>query len=119
MTPPSRSEGFLPLTPGRIVLKAEPLDPIAEAAGGDFSETVAADAQRAAREAWATAEQLLLDGIQDIRAQAKAYSDDPGRTVDEAQRFVVERVRERPVTAALAGLGVGFLLGLLFSGRGK
>ncbi len=101
------------------MLKVEPLDPNAEAAGGDFSDTFAADAQHVAREAWAAAERLLLDGIQTIRAQAKAYSDDPARTVDKAQRFVVERVRERPVTAALAGLGVGFLLGLLLSSRGK
>lgn len=101
------------------MLKAEPLDPIAEAASGDFSDTVTVDAQRAAKEARAMAEQLLLDGIQALRAQAKAYSDDPGRTVEEAQRFVVERVRERPLTAVLAGLGVGCLLGLLLSGRGK
>ena len=97
----------------------EPFDPIAESAGGDFSETVSADAQRAAGEAWATAEQLLVNSIQAIRAQARACSDDPGRTVHEAQRFVVDRVRERPVTAALAGIGVGFFLGLLLSGRGK
>ncbi len=101
------------------MLKAEPSDPLAEAAGGDFSESLVTDAQQAARVAWATAQQLLLDGFQAIRAQAKAYSDDPGRTLDEAQRFVVTRVTERPVTATLAGLGVGFVLGLLLSGRGK
>ncbi len=107
------------LTPGRIVLKVEYLEHIAEATGGGFSETVAADTQRAGRKDWVAAEKLLFDGIQAIRTHAKAYSDDPGRTMEETQRFVVERVRERPVTAALAALGVGFLLGMLLSGRGK
>ena len=100
-------------------MKVEYLGNIAEAVGRDFSETAAADTQPAAREAWVAAEKLLLDGIQAIRAHAKASLNDPGRTVEETQRFVVERVRERPVTAALAGLGVGFLLGMLLSGRGK
>jgi ElaB/YqjD/DUF883 family membrane-anchored ribosome-binding protein len=39
--------------------------------------------------------------------------------VDEAQRYVVERVKERPVTATLAGIGVGLLLGLLLANRSQ
>ncbi len=35
------------------------------------------------------------------------------------QRYVVERVKERPVTATLAGLGVGLLLGLLLANRSQ
>ncbi len=41
------------------------------------------------------------------------------RALDEAQRFVVERVKARPVTALMAGLGAGVLVGLLLSSRGK
>ena len=39
------------------------------------------------------------------------------KQVDEASRYVSERVRERPITATLAGLGVGVLLGLLLAGN--
>jgi len=39
--------------------------------------------------------------------------------VEEAQRYVMERVKERPMTATLAGLGVGVLIGLLLSNRSR
>jgi ElaB/YqjD/DUF883 family membrane-anchored ribosome-binding protein len=42
-----------------------------------------------------------------------------GRVLDDAQRFIVERVKARPVTALMAGLGAGILVGLLLSSRGK
>ena len=45
--------------------------------------------------------------------------DNAGEHFDEAQRYVVARVRERPLTATLAGLGVGLLLGLLLANRSK
>ena len=37
--------------------------------------------------------------------------------IDEAQKYVVERIKERPVVATLAGLGVGLLLGLMMASR--
>ncbi len=76
-----------------------------------------AQAERRLTEAAKVAERVIRDGIEAVRAQTHGYSGPA--TVDDAQRYVVERVKERPVTAALAGLGVGFLLGVLLSSRGK
>jgi len=76
-------------------------------------------AERRLSEAARTAERVIKDGVEAIKAQTQAYSGPAGQSVEEAQRFVVERVKERPVTATLAGLGVGFLLGLLLSSRGR
>lgn len=100
-------------------MKAEPLDPVAERDDANSPEAVAEDIRRAAKEGWANAERLLADGIEAVRAQTKAYAEDPAQTLDEAQRFIVGRVKERPVTAAFAGLGLGVLIGLLLSSRGK
>jgi ElaB/YqjD/DUF883 family membrane-anchored ribosome-binding protein len=84
--------------------------------------------QKAFREALATAEQTiteaakraekaLKEGVETLRAQTKTYRDTAGQQAEEAQRYVLERVKERPVTATLTGLGVGVLLGLLLSNR--
>ena len=87
-----------------------------ESAQRALKDSLAA-AERRLSEAAKTAERVIRDGIETIRAQTQAYSGPAGQTVEEAQRYVVERVKERPVTATLAGLGVGFLLGLLLSSR--
>ena len=60
-------------------------------------------------------EKNLHDGVDTVRAQSRAYMDNAGQHMDEAQRYVVDRVRERPVAATLAGLGVGILLGMLLA----
>ena len=112
-------------------MSAEPLNTDADRIESTVSQDEAAEAgQRAFKEALATAEKLLADaarmaekafkeGVEALKAQTKAYSGPASQTVDDAQRYVIERVKERPVTAALAGLGVGFLLGVLLSSRGK
>jgi ElaB/YqjD/DUF883 family membrane-anchored ribosome-binding protein len=65
------------------------------------------------------ASSLLKDLAKAVRARGRAYAGPAGQSVDEAQRFLVERVKARPVTAMFAGLGAGLLLGLLLSSRGK
>ena len=83
-----------------------------------FSEAVSA-AERTLNEAAKTAEKVLKEGVETLRAQTRAYTDNAGEHFEEAQRYVVSRVRERPLTATLAGLGVGLLLGLLLANRSK
>ncbi len=83
-----------------------------------FTDAVSAG-ERALSDAVRTAERVFKDGVETLRAQTRAYTDNAGQHVDEAQRYVMDRVKERPVTATLTGLGVGLLLGLLLSHRSK
>jgi len=61
------------------------------------------------------AERMLQDGIETLRAQSRVYVDAAGEQLGTAQRYVVERVKEKPVTATMAGVGVGLLLGFLLA----
>lgn len=76
-------------------------------------------AERGLTEAAKAAERVIKDSMEALRAQTRAYSGPAAESFEEAQRYVVRRVKDRPVTATLAGLGVGFLLGILLSSRGK
>jgi ElaB/YqjD/DUF883 family membrane-anchored ribosome-binding protein len=74
-------------------------------------------AERGIREAAKRIEKALRDGVVNIRDQASPYREEAEQRFDDAQKFFVERVKERPLTATLAGLGVGLLLGLLLASR--
>ena len=56
------------------------------------------------------------DGVEQLRGQARDAADQAGDQFDTAKLYMVERVQERPMTATLAALGAGFVLGLLFAG---
>ena len=49
--------------------------------------------------------------------RGREYYDDAAERFEEAQRYVIERVQERPVQSTAIALGVGFVLGLLIAGR--
>jgi ElaB/YqjD/DUF883 family membrane-anchored ribosome-binding protein len=74
-------------------------------------------AERNIREAAKRIERAVRDGVETLKAQTEPYRDSAGAQFDEAQKFVVARVKERPLTATLAGVGVGLLLGLLLASR--
>jgi ElaB/YqjD/DUF883 family membrane-anchored ribosome-binding protein len=74
-------------------------------------------AEQTIRDAAKRVEKAVREGVETIKAQSGPYRDNATQQFDEAQKYVVERVKERPVTATLAGLGVGLLLGLLLSNR--
>jgi ElaB/YqjD/DUF883 family membrane-anchored ribosome-binding protein len=79
-----------------------------------------AEAQRSFNEAAKRVEKAVADGLEQIRAQSRTYADNAGQHLDEAQRYVVERVKEKPLMAAGTALGVGVLIGLLLaSGRNR
>ena len=74
-------------------------------------------AERGIREAAKRVEKAMREGVDSLRSQAGPYRDQASQQFDEAQQYVIERVKERPVTATLAGIGVGLLLGLLLASR--
>jgi ElaB/YqjD/DUF883 family membrane-anchored ribosome-binding protein len=88
----------------------------ASAAKSNFGEAAAA-AKTNLADAAKRIEQSLTQGLETLRAQTRTYTDTAGQQVDEASRYASERIRERPITATLAGLGVGVLLGLLLAGN--
>jgi len=83
-----------------------------------LSEALGA-AERTIISATKAAERALKDSLEALRAQTSSYTDEARQHFEEGQRFVAEHVRQRPLTATLAGLGVGLLLGLLLSNRSK
>ncbi|MBC6983207.1 MULTISPECIES: DUF883 domain-containing protein [unclassified Caulobacter] len=61
-------------------------------------------------------ERRVRDSADDLRARAQQYYDDGRIRLDEAQTYLVERVKERPIAATLTAVGAGVLIGLLMAG---
>lgn len=51
------------------------------------------------------------------RVRGREYYDEAQDRFDDAQRYVVERVQERPIQSTAIALGVGVVIGLLLAGR--
>ncbi|HSV01589.1 MAG TPA: hypothetical protein VLI41_00160 [Phenylobacterium sp.] len=81
----------------------------------DTGGRLTAEAQRSFADARARIEQAVQDGLEQLRAQSRAYADTASQQLEQAQQYVTERVRERPLAATGAALGVGVLIGLLLS----
>lgn len=81
----------------------------------DTASNLSAEAQRSFAEAAKRFEQVVHEGMEQLRAQSRAYADTASQQLDDAQRYVVERVRERPLAATGAALGIGVLVGLLLA----
>ncbi|CAN7188076.1 hypothetical protein LJR219_000419 [Phenylobacterium sp. LjRoot219] len=89
----------------------------ASAASAD-SKQLTAEAQRVFSEYRGKIQQAVQDGLEQFRAQSRTYADSAGEQFDHAQQYMTERVRERPLAATGAALGLGVLIGLLLaSGR--
>jgi ElaB/YqjD/DUF883 family membrane-anchored ribosome-binding protein len=95
----------------------------AKAAASSVAEAaseIASQAERTFADAAKRFEKIVSEGVEQIRAQSRTYADTTVEHLDEAQRYVVERVREKPLMAAGTALGVGLLIGLLLaSGRNR
>jgi ElaB/YqjD/DUF883 family membrane-anchored ribosome-binding protein len=76
-------------------------------------------AERNIRDAAKRIEKAVREGVDTLRTQAEPYRENATQQFDEAQKFVVERIKERPVVATLAGVGVGLLVGLLLANRSE
>jgi len=86
----------------------------------DTASKFAAQAERSFADAAKRFEKVVSESLEQVRAQSRTYADSAGQQLDEAQRYVVERVKEKPLMAAGTALGVGVLIGLLLaSGRNR
>lgn len=110
-TPPTNATGLSDAEQTKAALKSA-------AKSAERSLLEATDqAREKLTEAAARTEAAVREGIETLRAQSRAYADTASEQFDVASQYVVDRVKERPVTATLAGLGVGLLIGLLLAGR--
>lgn len=86
-----------------------------KSAAVDASKHLSAEAQRTFNDAAKRIERAISEGVEQFRAQSRTYADSAGEHIDEASRYVTERVKERPLAATGAAIGVGVLIGLLLS----
>jgi ElaB/YqjD/DUF883 family membrane-anchored ribosome-binding protein len=97
--------------------KAAQLAPETPAAG-DAAAKLSAEAQKVVADAAKRIELAVQEGLKQLQAQSRVYADVAGEHLDEATEYVSARVRERPLAALGAALGVGVLIGMLLgSGR--
>ena len=82
----------------------------------DEADRLGRELPRLAREASERARGVLGEQVGRWRDRGEEYADAAGEGLETARVFVVERVQERPLTATVAALGVGFLLGVLLAG---
>lgn len=87
----------------------------AVSAATDKATKLSSEAQKSFAEAAKRIEAAVQEGIEQLRAQSRAYADTAGQQLDHAQTYVTERVKERPLAATGAALGIGVLIGLLLS----
>jgi ElaB/YqjD/DUF883 family membrane-anchored ribosome-binding protein len=78
-----------------------------------------AEAEKTLRALAERLEKIVQDAVDLARARSKVYADNAGEQLETAQKYVTERVQERPLTATMTALGVGVLIGLLLSGRNR
>lgn len=65
------------------------------------------------------ADRLVRERTEELRRRAKEYYADAADRLDVAQRYVSERVQEKPMTTTMAAVGVGLVLGLLLAGSSR
>ncbi len=65
------------------------------------------------------AERLLKDSLGVFRSYTAPYTEEAVRHLADGRRYVLDHVRQRPLTVTLAGLSVGLFLGMLWSSRSK
>jgi ElaB/YqjD/DUF883 family membrane-anchored ribosome-binding protein len=87
--------------------------------GVDKGVRMTAEAQRSFADARTRIEQAVQDGLEQLRSQSRAYADNASQQIEQASQYMTDRVRERPLAATGAALGVGVLIGLLLSAGRK
>ncbi|MET0271877.1 MAG: hypothetical protein ABW360_02695 [Phenylobacterium sp.] len=88
-----------------------------KAAASEAAARLTTEAQRTFADAKKRIEAAVAEGVEQLRAQSRAYADTAGQQIDEASKYLTEQVKERPLAATGAALGIGVLIGLLLSAR--
>lgn len=73
--------------------------------------------RRALPEIGKEAQRVVGERVTELKGRSKDAAGVANDKIEDARLYVTDQVQERPITATLAALGVGFVLGLLFSGR--
>lgn len=85
----------------------------------DKANKLTGEAQKNFAEAARRIEAAVQEGLEQLRAQTRTYADNAGQGIDTAQQYVTERVRERPLAATGAAVGIGVLIGLLLASNSR
>lgn len=85
----------------------------------DSADKTIKDAERTLRQLAERLEKIVQDAVDLAKSRSKVYADTAGEQIETAQKYVTERVQERPLTATMTALGVGLLIGVLLSGRNR
>ena len=83
----------------------------------DRTDKTILDVEKNVHELTQRADQVVQDSLERLRVKGRIYAEDAEQRLEDAQKYMIERVRERPLTITFAALGVGVLLGLLMGGR--
>jgi len=85
----------------------------------DSAEKTMKDAEKTLRALVDRLEKGVQEALDVAASRGKVYAEGAGEQLETAQKYVTERVQEKPLTATLAALGAGVLIGLLLSGRNR
>lgn len=83
----------------------------------DSAEKTMKDAEKTLRALVDRLEKGVQEALDVAASRGKVYAEGAGEQLETAQKYVTERVQEKPLTATFAALGAGVLIGLLLSGR--
>ena len=72
--------------------------------------------ERRVREFALRAEQAVRERAGEFRERAREYYDEASDQLETAQRYVTERVQEKPIGSTLTAVGIGVVIGMLLAG---
>lgn len=74
------------------------------------------DEERRIRDFALRAEQAVRERAGEFRERAREYYDEASDQIETAQRYVTERVQEKPLVSTLTAVGIGVVIGMLLAG---
>lgn len=74
------------------------------------------DEERRIRDFALRTEQAVRERAGEFRERAREYYDDASDQLETAQRYVTERVQEKPLVSTLTAVGIGVVIGMLLAG---